>query len=95
MAVLLGRMVGVKRSDAYLLKDVLKIALATTTAALATTFARSFMLEWKPFFTLAACGILFLLTYVAAMLALGVPSLQEKDLARRLLTGARARFGLG
>ncbi len=95
MAVLLGRMVGVKRSDAYLLKDVLKIALATATAALATTFARSFMLEWKPFFTLAACGVLFLLTYVAAMLALGVPSLQEKDLARRLLTGARTRFGLG
>lgn len=78
-----GRVLGVTRRDATLLKDVGKVAAASVAAGGAAFFARHFVLEAGPFAVLAVCGLVFSATYLAAVLALGVPTSDERHAAQR------------
>ncbi len=95
-AVRLARVVGVERGDAWVLKDVGKIALAALSAAVVTWFVRAALLTAaggvKPFFVLTACGAVFSLVYLAALLLVGVPTLEERATARRQLARVRHMF---
>jgi O-antigen/teichoic acid export membrane protein/GT2 family glycosyltransferase/2-polyprenyl-3-methyl-5-hydroxy-6-metoxy-1,4-benzoquinol methylase len=79
------RILGVKRRDAALLKDIGKMAAAAFAAAVAAWTLRSFLLEASPLVLLAACGIVFCLAYVAGLQVLGVLTSEEREfIARRL-----------
>lgn len=91
-AIKMARVVGVERGDVWLLKDVGKIALATLMAAAVTWLVRGALAGVKPFFVLAACGALFSLVYVAAILLLGVPTFEERDAVRRRFARVRHAF---
>jgi O-antigen/teichoic acid export membrane protein len=73
-----ARVIGVKRGDWRLLKDVGKIALATVAAAAATAALRPAMQGMKPLAALAVGGVVFGLVYLAAVLALAVVTPQER-----------------
>ncbi|HEY0003475.1 MAG TPA: oligosaccharide flippase family protein [Pyrinomonadaceae bacterium] len=77
-----GRVLEVSRRDLFLLKDVGKIAVAALTAGILTALLRSLMTGFKPFFVLAACGVVFTLAYLAVILLLRVVTVEELDLLR-------------
>jgi O-antigen/teichoic acid export membrane protein len=89
VALKFGRVLGVGREDAPLLKDVAKIAAATLAAAGVALGVRTLMSGAKPFYVLACCGVVFALAYVGGLLALGVPEQEERDAARRGLARLR------
>jgi O-antigen/teichoic acid export membrane protein len=74
--------VGVTGRDAVLLKDLGKIALAAAGAACAAAGVRLFVAGARPFYVLAACGVVFGVAYLALLLALGVPTPEERELVR-------------
>ncbi len=92
VAVKFARVLGVGWSDAPLLKDVWKVALATLAAAAAALVVRELMSGAKPFYVLACCGTVFALTYVAGLVALRVPEEDERDSVRRQLSRLRAKL---
>lgn len=74
---------GVNASDALLLKDVGKIALAAFAAGVVTWFARGLFLPYGPLITLSMCAIVFALVYVAFILWLGIVTPEEWDALKR------------
>ena len=76
------RILGARWSDIKLLKDVGKVAIAAALAGGAAAFARTLMGSLKPFWVLAAGGIIFALVYAAAILAMGIMTAEEKALIR-------------
>lgn len=94
VGILVGKAAGVSRKDAYLLRDVAKLAAAAAVAAVATWFAKEWMQGWKPFPVLAACGILYASVYLAVTIALRVITPEEKETAKRWLVSARMGVGL-
>jgi len=85
MAVRFGRILGVTRKDIVLLKDIGKLALAAAVAGLAAAGARLLMLNSKPLWILAACGVVFGIIYAAVVWASGVLTSEELDLIQRKL----------
>lgn len=83
-AVHFGRLIGVNRRDFRLLKDVGKLALASTLAALACAILRHFLLSATPFLVLAICGTAFVIVYLAAVHFLRIASVDEYDQLREL-----------
>ncbi len=77
-----GRILHFSARDIVLFKDVGKICLAVLIAGVVTMIARSVMLEMKPFFILTACGAIFSLVYLIAMMLLGVFTQNEKEMMR-------------
>jgi O-antigen/teichoic acid export membrane protein len=92
LAIKFGRVLGVGWCDAPLLKDVGKVAAATLAAAAVALLVRSLMLGARPLLIIACCGVVFSLTYLGGLLALGVPEPSERDAARRTLAKLRARL---
>jgi O-antigen/teichoic acid export membrane protein len=72
------RILDVKPRDIALLTDVAKIAGASMAAGLVTSVARSYALGLPPLGTLAVCGVVFAIVYVAATLAFGVLAAEER-----------------
>jgi O-antigen/teichoic acid export membrane protein len=80
--------VGVTRRDIGLLKDVGKIALAAAAAGGAAAAVRLLMAGARPFFVLAACGLVFGAAYVALVWLLRVPTAGEREALRAKAEGA-------
>jgi O-antigen/teichoic acid export membrane protein len=86
--------VGVTRRDVGLLKDVGKVGVAAAAAACVTAAARLLFAGARPFYVLAACGAVFGCVYLALLLALGVPTAEEREMVRgKLGLVQRLRFG--
>jgi O-antigen/teichoic acid export membrane protein len=75
-----GRILGVSRKDLGLVKDLGKLALAASGAALLTAFVRGFIAAAKPLTILAVCGILFAGAYAGFVALLGILSREERDM---------------
>ncbi|MGD0359316.1 MAG: oligosaccharide flippase family protein [Bryobacteraceae bacterium] len=83
MAIRFGRILGVGRRDLGLLKDVGKLAVAAAAAGLVAEGLRYLLRGDKPLVILLACGIVFSLVYLGAVLLTGVPTAEEKELVER------------
>lgn len=86
-----GRVLGVSRRDVPLFGDVGKIAVASAVAAAAAALVRAVLPGIKPFFALAACGVVFGAAYLCAILLLKVVRAEEFDMARARATKLRRR----
>lgn len=80
---------GVKRSDAILLKDIWKIVFAAAAAGLATYFARKAMLplELKPKWLLCIGFAIFGVVYLIAVLSLRILTNKEWDMIWSVVNG--------
>ncbi len=87
------RIVGVRWSDAALLKDVGKVAIAALAAGTITAVARMFAAGQRPFVVLIACGIVFTCSYFAFVWLLRIPSLEERDALRSKMATLRRVIG--
>jgi hypothetical protein len=85
----MGRVIGVKRSDLGLLKDVGKMALAAAAAGLVTIAARVLLPHARPFITLIACGAVFSVAYLSIFLLSGILTRDEWSTIRRQLARLR------
>lgn len=86
------RIVGVKWSDAALLKDVGKIAVASLTAGAATAVVRVFASGQRPLVVLLICGSAFALAYVGSIWFLGIVSADERRAVADKFSFLRTRF---
>ncbi|MGZ5434841.1 MAG: lipopolysaccharide biosynthesis protein [Pyrinomonadaceae bacterium] len=77
--------VGVKWTDAALLKDVGKVAVAALAAGSLTAVVRMFAMGQRPFVMLVVCGIAFAAFYLSFIWLLGVPSVEERRIIRTKL----------
>jgi hypothetical protein len=73
------------------LKDVAKIALATTAAVAPTYVVRLVLINQRPIVVLAGTGAVFGLTYLCGLLVLRVPSAAERELFWRKLAAFTGR----
>ncbi len=78
MIIRFGYVLGFKRRDMVLVKDIAKLALAAAGAALVTGAVRSQVLWAKPFIVLAVCGSVFAVVYLVLVFLLRIPSDEEK-----------------
>ena len=86
-----ARILGVRTADAALFKDVGKLALAAAVAGLAAWLLRSFIADARPFVVLAACGSVFSIVYLAAVVVFDVPTPEERaSLRQRFARNAAA-----
>jgi O-antigen/teichoic acid export membrane protein len=85
-AVRYAKVLGFTRRDAVLFRDPGKLAVSALAAGLLTMVARSLMVDARPLFELAACGLVFTLAYASLVLASGVVTLEERDAIRRPLS---------
>ena len=90
MAIRFGHILGVRRKDIVLLKDVGKLALAAAVAGLVAAAVRLPLRGTKPLIVLLACGTVFSLIYLGGVLVTGVATPEEKGMVRRKM----AAFGL-
>jgi O-antigen/teichoic acid export membrane protein len=91
-AVRFARILGVRRADIVLLRDVGKIAAATAAAGLLAAGLRSMLLGARPLVILLSCGALFGLAYLGALLAAQILTAEEKEIIRRKLAVVRAQL---
>jgi O-antigen/teichoic acid export membrane protein len=77
--------VGVKWSDAALLKDIGKVAIAALTAGSLTAVVRMFAMGQRPFIVLMICGVAFACFYVLFIWSLGIASVEEREAVRNKL----------
>ncbi|HUK89136.1 MAG TPA: oligosaccharide flippase family protein [Blastocatellia bacterium] len=78
-----GRILGVTRSDWGLVRDLGKIGVAAIIAGVITIIPRFGLAGVGLFYALAVSGIVYSLSYVAALFLLDVPTPEEKGLLRR------------
>ena len=76
------RVIGAKLRDLVLLKDVGKIGLASTVAALSCLFVRTAMTGARPLVVLVVCFAAFGVIYLGAILLLGVATTDERQKVR-------------
>lgn len=76
------RILGVTRSDLRLFSDVLKLAVAAGVAGLAAAGVRHLADNTGPAVTLAAAAVVFSATYLAAVVAMRIPTSEESGLVR-------------
>jgi O-antigen/teichoic acid export membrane protein len=95
MIIRFGYVLGFRRKDMVLVKDIGKLALAAAVAALVTAAVRTQILAAKPFVVLAVCGSVFAAVYVVGVFLLRVPSDEEKRIVEeRLMPMLPARLRL-
>jgi hypothetical protein len=82
----IGSMLGIRLRDIKLLKDVGKIAIAAATAAVITTFVRTAIYGLRPFGMLVVCAAVFGVIFLAGILLLGLPTLEERSYFKRQLS---------
>ena len=79
----IGSMLGIRLRDAALLKDVGKIAIAAAVAAIVTAFVRSAVSGLLPISMLVVCAIVFGVVFLAGVLLLGLPTIEERAYFRK------------
>lgn len=82
----IGRVLGISLRDVALLKDVGKVAIAAAIAAVITAFVRSLMHGLVPMGMLIVCASVFGVIFLALILLLGLPTLEEGTYFKRLLS---------
>ncbi len=85
LAARFSRVLGAGLRDLLLLKDVVKIAVASVVAGLLCLFVRSMLIAngTRPFILLVICSIAFAAVYLPAILLLQVPTSDEREKVRR------------
>ena len=87
-----GRILGVTWREFALFNDVGKLAAAAVVAGLATALVRLVIVETvPPVFALCVCGLIFGITYLAAILLLRILSPDEREGATRAFTYLQRR----
>lgn len=76
-------MLGIGVRDIRLLKDVGKIAIAATISAVITAFMRTAIQGLRPFAMLVAGAIVFGSVFLAGILLLGLPTIEERGYVKR------------
>jgi O-antigen/teichoic acid export membrane protein len=87
-----ARILDVSAGDAVLFVDVAKLAIAAALAGLLTLPVRGMASGLHALLSLFLCGCAFALAYVSAVLALRIPTSQERELVLRglgVFTGSR------
>lgn len=87
---------GARRADIALLKDVGKLALAAAMAGVVATVVRGLLLGAQPVVILLVAGAAFSATYLGAALWAGIATQEEQDIVRRkiaVLPGFRIARG--
>jgi O-antigen/teichoic acid export membrane protein len=82
MAFKVGRIVGVRRADFALFKDIGKLAAVSVVAGVVTALVRSSVVGLHPAFVLVVCGCVFALVYAAGIYALEILSGEERQMIR-------------
>jgi O-antigen/teichoic acid export membrane protein len=95
VALRFGRILGVRRSDIVLLKDLGKLAVAAGLAACVAVAVRIPLQGVKPLLVLMACGTAFGIVYLGAILLAGILTGQEKEIIRQKLAIIWPRPGWG
>jgi O-antigen/teichoic acid export membrane protein len=72
--------------DVVLLKDVGKLAIAAATAAMITFLVRSVLHGFSPISRLSVCAIVFAMFFLAGVLVLGLPTIEERNSIKRQLS---------
>ncbi|HJR05849.1 MAG TPA: lipopolysaccharide biosynthesis protein [Pyrinomonadaceae bacterium] len=88
-----ARILGVRAADAALFKDVGKLAAAAMVAGLAAWLLRAFLVDARPFFVVAACGAVFSIVYLAAVVLFDVPTAEERARVRQKLSRTTTEGG--
>ena len=85
--------IGVKWSDAVLLKDVGKVAVAAAVAAIAALFTRSVLISANlaSFGVLATCGLAFGFIYLVAVALLRIVTPGERTAIRQKIVALQVR----
>ncbi|MEW6127500.1 MAG: oligosaccharide flippase family protein [Acidobacteriota bacterium] len=92
-AVKMGKVIGVRRSDNYLLKDIKKVALSAAAAAIITFVLPYFLLDIRPFLRLVVMAIIFSVSYLSAFLLSGILTADEWEWLRRQALRLRRSSG--
>ena len=85
----IGNVLSIRLRDVALLKDAGKIAIAAATAAVITAFVRSLVHGLIPIGMLIVCAIVFGVIFLAGILLLGLPTLEERSYFKRLWSRLR------
>ena len=87
-----GRILGVRRADFGLLKDVGKLAIAAAVAGVVAAVVRELLLGAQPVVILLIAGAAFGVTYLGAALSAGIATQEEQDIVRRKIAAALPGF---
>ena len=79
----IGSVLSIRLRDVALLKDAGKIAIAAATAAVITAFVRSLVHGLMPIGMLIVCAIVFGVIFLAGILLLGLPTIEERGYFKR------------
>jgi hypothetical protein len=82
----IGSILGIRLRDITLLKDVGKIAIAAATAAVITAFVRTVIHGLGAFGMLVVCATVFGVIFLAGILMLGLPTIEERSYFKRQLS---------
>jgi O-antigen/teichoic acid export membrane protein len=85
----IGSVLQIRLGDIVLLKDVGKLAMAAATAAIVVVFVRALLHGLSPLSRLSICAIVFGLFFLAGILVLRLPNIEERNYFKRQLS----RFG--
>ena len=82
----IGRILHIRWRDVVLLKDVGKIAIAAASAGIVTAFVRSALTGLLPLSLLVICAAVFGLVFLAAIILMGLPTIEERLYLKKLLS---------
>ncbi len=82
----IGRILHIRWSDVALLKDVGKITIAAASAGIVTVFVRSALTGLLPLSMLVICAAVFGLNFLAAIILMGLPTIEERLYLKKLLS---------
>jgi hypothetical protein len=82
----IGSILNIRLRDIALLKDVGKILIAAATAAVITAFVRTLVHGLAPFGMLVVCAAVFGVIFLAGILLLGLPTIEERSYVKRQLS---------
>jgi O-antigen/teichoic acid export membrane protein len=82
----IGSMLNIRFRDIALLKDVGKILVSAAIAAVITAFVRTALHGLAPFAMLVVCAAVFGVIFLAGILLLGLPTLEERSYFKRQLS---------
>jgi len=81
----IGSMLSIRLRDIMLLKDVGKVAISSLIAAVITAFVRTAIHGLRPFGMLVVCAAVFGVIFLAGILLLGLPTIEERGYFKRQL----------
>ena len=82
----IGSLLSIRLRDIKLLKDVGKVAVAAATAAVVTAFVRAMLHGFVPIGMLVVCASVFGVIFLAGVLLLGLPTIEERSYFKRQLS---------